>query len=207
MKKLAIFGASGHGKVVGDTAENVGWSDITFFDDAWPDVSVNGNWRVKGTFNNLLEDIEDYEGVIVAIGNNVIRLNKSNELIEHGANLVSIIHPAASISRFTRLGAGSVLFASTVVNTDVNIGIAAIINTSSSIDHDCVLGSGVHISPGVNLAGGVTIGDLSWIGIGACVRQYVDIGERVIVGAGAAVIDNVSNDLTVAGVPAISINK
>ncbi|MBT7952329.1 MAG: acetyltransferase [Gammaproteobacteria bacterium] len=207
MKKLAIVGASGHGKVVGDTAECAGWNDITFFDDAWPDISVNGKWRLKGTFNDLLENLEDYEGIVVAIGDNLIRFDKSNELIERGANLVSIIHPTAYISRFSRLGTGSVLFANTVVNTDTSIGIAAIINTSSSIDHDCELGDGVHISPGVNLAGGVIIGDLSWIGIGACVRQYISIGERVIVGTGAAVINNISDDLTVAGVPAIPINK
>ncbi|MNP82383.1 Maltose O-acetyltransferase [compost metagenome] len=44
--------------------------------------------------------------------------------------------------------------------------------------------------------------DLSWIGIGASVRQLVQIGARVTVGAGAAVVADVPDSVTVAGVPA-----
>lgn len=36
MRKLAILGAGGHGKVVADTAECCGWEEVFFFDDAWP---------------------------------------------------------------------------------------------------------------------------------------------------------------------------
>ncbi len=38
MKRLAILGASGHGKVVAEIAELCGWGKIHFFDDAWPDM-------------------------------------------------------------------------------------------------------------------------------------------------------------------------
>ncbi|MNO01775.1 putative lipopolysaccharide biosynthesis O-acetyl transferase WbbJ [compost metagenome] len=48
----------------------------------------------------------------------------------------------------------------------------------------------------------VKVGDLSWIGIGACVRQVLEIGSSVVVGAGAAVVCNISDNMTVAGVPA-----
>jgi len=34
--RLAILGASGHGKVVADAAEQAGWQSVVFFDDAWP---------------------------------------------------------------------------------------------------------------------------------------------------------------------------
>jgi hypothetical protein len=34
--RLAILGASGHGKVVADAAGLVGWDEVVFFDDAWP---------------------------------------------------------------------------------------------------------------------------------------------------------------------------
>ena len=44
MEKLAILGASGHGKVVADIAQVCGWKSISFFDDAWPECRVNGVW-------------------------------------------------------------------------------------------------------------------------------------------------------------------
>ncbi|MNN96624.1 putative acetyltransferase EpsM [compost metagenome] len=65
----------------------------------------------------------------------------------------------------------------------------------------------VHVSPGARLAGAVTVGDGSWIGIGACVRQVLSIGSNVMVGAGAAVICDISDNMTVAGVPARAIAR
>lgn len=207
MRKMAILGASGHGKVVADTAECCGWQAIDFFDDAWPRVQQNGAWAVVGDTAALLERIEQFDGVMVAIGNNCIRYAKLQELQAAGARLCSLIHPAATLSRYAVLGEGSVVFAGAVINAYARIGLGAILNTGCSVDHDCELGNAVHISPGVRLAGGVTVGNLSWIGIGASVRQSVRLGAGVMVGAGAAVTADVDRDLTVVGVPARVLTK
>lgn len=207
MNRLAILGASGHGKVVADTAECCGWQHIDFFDDAWPSVRKNGAWKVVGGSALLKKSLQAYDGVLVAIGNNYIRHQKLRELEEAGAQLISLVHPAATLSRYALLESGSVVFAGAVINADVWIGRGAIVNTGCSVDHDCVLGSGVHVSPGARLAGGVKVGDLSWIGIGASVRQLVQIGAQVTVGAGAVVIADVADSLTVIGVPASVLCK
>ena len=201
-RRLAILGASGHGKVVADCAELCGWQSIRFFDDAWPELSDNGSWAIKGNADDLLSSVADFDGVLVAIGNNRIRCEKLQVLRQAGANLVSLVHPSAVVSRYATVGEGVVIFAGAVVNVDSRIGDGVIINTSASVDHDCVLAEGVHISPGVRLAGGVTIGERSWIGIGASVRQLVSVGADVVVGAGAAVVNDVGDGLTVVGVPA-----
>lgn len=200
--KLAILGASGHGKVVADTAECCGWQTVDFFDDAWPGIQENGVWSVLGDSADLMGRLADFDGVVVAIGNNRIRHAKLLELRAAGACLVTLVHPAAIVSRYASIAQGTVVFAGAVVNAEACIGQGAILNTGCSIDHDCVLGDAVHISPGVRLAGGVQVGDFSWVGIGASVRQLVCIGERVMVGAGSAVVSDIPNDVTVAGVPA-----
>ena len=200
--KLAILGASGHGKVVADTAECCGWQTVEFFDDAWPRLQTNAVWPVVGDSAVLMARLADFDGVAVAIGNNRIRHAKLLELRADGARLVTLVHPAATVSRYAVIGEGAVVFAGAVVNAEARISMGGILNTGCSIDHDCLLGNAVHISPGARLAGGVQVGDLSWIGIGASVRQLVRIGERVIVGAGSAVVSDIPNDVTVAGVPA-----
>lgn len=202
MKRLAILGASGHGKVVADTAECCGWQSVEFFDDAWPALQDNGEWLVVGDTTTLMGRLADFDGVLVAIGNNRTRHAKLLELQAAGARLATLIHPAATVSRYATIGKGTVVFAGAVVNADTRVNLGGILNTGCSIDHDCVLGYAVHISPGARLAGGVQVGNLSWIGIGASVRQLVLIGERVMVGAGSAVVGDISNDVTVAGVPA-----
>lgn len=202
MKRLAILGASGHGKVVADTAECCGWQEIEFFDDAWPARQSNGSWSVTGDSAVLLVRLLEFDGVVVAIGNNAMRQAKLVALQAAGSRLATLIHPSATVSRYAVVGEGSVVFAGAVVNADARIGLGAILNTGCSVDHDCVLGDAVHISPGAYLAGGVWVGEQSWIGIGACVRQMIDIGQRVMVGAGSVVVGNVPNDVTMAGVPA-----
>lgn len=202
MNRLAILGASGHGKVVADTAECCGWPAIEFFDDAWPRIASNGAWPVVGNTATLVERLADYDGVVVAIGNNAVRHAKLLELQGACAPLATLIHPAASVSRYASIGSGSVIFAGVVINADACIGGGAVLNTGCSVDHDCLLGKAVHISPGARLAGGVQVGDLSWVGIGASVRQMIRIGMRVVVGAGAAVVSDIPDNLIVAGVPA-----
>lgn len=200
--RLAILGASGHGKVVADAAECSGWQEIVFFDDAWPELTVNGPWQVQGDTAALMEQLDDFDGVVVGIGNNAIRGAKQARLSDAGANIVSIIHPAATVSAHSRVGAGSVVFANAAVNVCARVGLGVIVNTGAVIEHDCMISDFVHVSPNAVLAGGVTLKEQSWVGACASVRQLLVIGEAAVVGMGAVVTKNVPDGLVVAGNPA-----
>ena len=202
MRRLAILGASGHGKVIADIAELCGWQEVCFFDDAWPGVVSNGHWDVVGNSDKLQSRLNEFDGVVVGIGNNRVRATKIAWLNSIEAPLISLVHPSAVLSRYAKIGAGSVVMAGVVVNVGTFIGSGAILNTGCSVDHDCILGNSVHISPGARLAGDVKVGDCSWIGIGAVVKQVTILGEGVVVGAGAAVVMDVPDDVLVTGVPA-----
>jgi len=202
MKTLAILGASGHGKVVADIALASGWDSVEFYDDNWPNCSQVSRWPVIGDSHSLLLSCNKYQGVMVAIGHNETRLKKARQLEEAGALFWLIQHPSAVLSPFAVLGKGTVVMPGAMINVDAKIGRHCIINTGATIDHDCLLADGVHISPGAHLAGTVTVDDCAWIGIGACVHQQRSIGKGAVVGAGAAVIDDVHENETVAGVPA-----
>jgi sugar O-acyltransferase (sialic acid O-acetyltransferase NeuD family) len=200
--RLAILGASGHGKVVADAAEQAGWQSVVFFDDAWPDLKANGPWAVEGNTEALLERLTDFDGVVVAIGNNRIRAVKQAELVASGGKTATIIHPSAMVSAHATVGVGSVVLANAAVNACATVGAGVIVNTGAVVEHDCVVGDFAHISPNGVLSGGVSLGALVWVGSCASVKQLIAIGEASVVGMGAVVTKDVPPSVTVIGNPA-----
>jgi len=228
MKSLAILGAGGHGKVVADAALASGWNEIHFYDSSWPRRDKNSHWPIVGNdeslLNNLdhyagvivaigdnefrwqlLNNLDHYAGVIVAIGDNEFRWQKHTMLLNKKASLVSIIHPSAQVSPYAFIGIGSVILANSVINVDSRIGDACIINTGSTVDHDSFLDNAVHICPGANLSGAVSVGFGAWVGVGSSVKQGIKIGQQALIGAGSVVVADILDSAKVVGNPAKQI--
>jgi sugar O-acyltransferase (sialic acid O-acetyltransferase NeuD family) len=198
---LYIIGASGHGKVIADLAESLGYT-VYFYDDAYPEKKQIEHWAVLGTFDDLLQLEQDKINVAVAIGNNVIRQEKMLLCEKHHFQLPRLIHLSALISQYAQVGAGTVVLAGAVVNAFARIGRGCIINTASVVEHDCIINDFVHISPNSALAGSVSIGECSWVGIGSQINQLVNIGEHVLIGAGSTVVKNIPANVVAFGSPA-----
>jgi sugar O-acyltransferase (sialic acid O-acetyltransferase NeuD family) len=206
MKKLAIVGAGGHGRVAADIAEQLGWR-IDFFDAAYPQVKSCGPWTVVGNDSDLIKNTDLYEAVFVAIGSNHVRKKIQTELKLLEFKLATLISPNATVSQYVQIGEGTLVVANSCINIGSKIGNGAIINTGCIIDHDNCIGDFAHISPGANLAGGVVVGQCSWVGIGSSVIQNTDIAANVIVGAGTVVVKDLPENVTVVGCPAKVIGK
>lgn len=123
-------------------------------------------------------------------------------VLARGGSLPVVVHPSAILSTTATLGAGTIISAGVIVQSDARIGRFCVLNTACTVDHDNVLGDGVSISPGVHTAGYVTIGDGAFVGLGAVIIGGVTIGARATVGAGAVVVRDVPDGVTVVGNPA-----
>jgi len=209
-KELAIVGASGHGKVIGDIAEQLGFI-VNFYDDAYPSKTHIEHWAIHGTCADLiaLNNTNSMlcSDVVVAIGNNQIRQQKIQLLQQNNFNLITLIHPNAVISPYAAIAVGTVVFAGAVINAFAKVGAGCIINTGAVVEHDSVIGDFTHICPNVALAGGVTVGSKSWIGIGSQVKQLVTIGDSCLIGAGSTVVKNIPDNVTAFGSPAVVIKS
>lgn len=201
MKRLAIVGAGGHGRVTAEVATSAGWSVIEFYDDAFCSGGFSKNFPVQGDFNKLIERSDYYDGFHVAVGDNRVRLKILNDLLDLDFPCPNIISPSSVLSQSASLGKGISIMGHVVVNAETRLGDGVILNTACSIDHDCNVASGVHISPGVHLAGDVSIGTCSWVGIGSVIIQGKVIGDDSIIGAGSVVISDVPDKVTAVGVP------
>lgn len=205
-EKIFVFGASGHAKVVIDIIERQREFEIAFLidDDSTLKGKVVYGYTVRGGKSDLLE-LREVEGVlagIVAIGSNRARKSVARWLTENGFRLVSAVHPSAQVARGVTIGAGTVVMAGAVVNSDTTIGDNVIVNTRTSVDHDCTIGNGVHLAPGVTLCGTVRVGEGAFVCAGATVIPNLTVGCGVTIGAGAVVIRDAPDDVTLVGAPA-----
>jgi sugar O-acyltransferase (sialic acid O-acetyltransferase NeuD family) len=199
--KLAVVGASGHGKVVAELAEILGYK-VFFFDDAYPDKTEVEHWEILGNVKALANQKKQYSGAVVAIGNARIRQKIIEKLMSLGINTPTLKHPSSNISKYTHISHGCVIMQGAVINAFAEVAEGCIVNSNAVVEHDCKLGKYVHICPNSAIAGGALIGERTWVGIGATVRQMINIGADVVVGAGSVVVNDIPAGVTVIGVPA-----
>ena len=115
---------------------------------------------------------------------------------------LTIVHPTAICSRWAKVGPGSQLFPGSIINAGATLGANVIVNSGAIVEHDCILSDHVHIATGARLASTVYVCEGSHIGVGASVCQNIQIGRNAVVGAGAVVVEDVLDNVIVAGVPA-----
>ena len=177
-KKLAIVGAGGHGKVVGEIALLNSYETIDFFDDKINEIR-DFPFTIIGTVDYLFEHLKNYEDFFIAIGDNHIRGEKIKWLKNQNVNIINLIHPKSTISKFSSLGIGTCVMANVAINPGVLIKDGVILNTSSSIDHDCIIEDFSHISPNCSLSGNVRVGNFTHLGTGTSVHPGIQIGNNV----------------------------
>ena len=192
-KKIAIIGAGGHGKVVGEIALLNQYESINFFDDKTNEIK-DFPFTIIDKVAHLKNNLKNYDDFFVAIGENKLRYKMISWLREEKVNIVSLIHPKSTISKFSSLGAGTCVMANAVVNPGTSIKEGVIINSSSSIDHDCIIKDYAHISPNCSLSGNVSIGKFTHLGTGTSVHPGILIGNNVKTGIGSKIYQNIFDD-------------
>jgi sugar O-acyltransferase (sialic acid O-acetyltransferase NeuD family) len=209
--RVLIIGAGGHGKVVLDILRAQAVYQPVGFIDADPALTGRtvAGLPVLGQPNSLAKVAREHgaPAAIVAIGDNRVRHSYATLALESGLQLISAVHPSATVSLTATVGHNTVIAAGAVVCVEAEIGDSAIINTSAVVDHECRVGASAHIGPGALLAGRARVGVGAFVGMGARILPCIAIGDNAVVGAGAVVIADVPPGETVAGVPARVLHR
>ena len=189
-KKLAIIGAGGHGKVVGEIASLNHYNVIDFFDERKNEIK-NFPFKIIDSIEFLKKNLNYYDSFFVAIGDNIARYNYISWLKKEKNNIVSLVHPKSTVSQFSFLEAGSCVMANAVINAGTLIKEGVIVNTSSSIDHDCHIEDYAHISPNCSLSGNISVGKFTHLGTGTSVHPGIKIGQNVRTGIGSKIYKDI----------------
>jgi acetyltransferase EpsM len=205
-KRVLVWGAGGHGKVIVDALMAGGeWevAGIVDEDEKKCDTEVLGVkvFSLKGGLAVAAKGL-DCGRVAIAIGDNYARFEKFQELRQAGLTAVNVVHPSAHVSRFVKMGEGVTILAGATINPGTTIEDNVCVNTSASVDHDNYLERSCHIFPNATLTGGVRIQELAYVGTGAVIAPNLTVAKYSYVGAGAVVLGDVALGTVVFGVPA-----
>lgn len=201
-KPLFIFGAGGHGRVVADAA---------LLQGTWLSV-LAGARSLPERQNELLPGIKLVEldvamptdvAVHIAIGNNTFRQSEAHALGLQ--RLVCVLHPSASVSNFSQMGAGCFVAAGAVVAPAAMLGQGVIVNHGAVIDHDAVVGAFSHVAQHASVCGHAKLGQRVLIGSNAVVLSSVVLGDDVVLTPGSVASCHLLEPGVYSGSPAVKI--
>lgn len=99
-------------------------------------------------------------------------------LKDKGVPFANIIHPTATVSKFSNIGEGNVIFANCRIGPFCELGHNNFFSTLSSVEHNNIIGSHNTFGPGVLFSGSVTVGDKNKFG------TMIGIEPNVVIGSG-----------------------
>lgn len=206
---LVIVGAGGFGR---ETAEAVralnsidgSWHLVGYLDDdATRHGTVIDGLPVLGGIAEL-EDMPDFS-VVVTTGrpdNYMSRPQIVRNLAISIERYATIIHPAASVSSTSCVGAGSVVLAHAVLTAGVSVGAHVAVMPHVTLTHEDIVEDFATLASGVHLGGGVRVCQGAYLGAGALIRESCTVGRCSLVGMGAVVLRDVPACEVWVGVPA-----
>ncbi|MFF2053448.1 NeuD/PglB/VioB family sugar acetyltransferase [Leifsonia sp. NPDC058194] len=202
MRDLLLLGASGLAREAASAAQT-GHRIIGVLDD---DPGLRGT-RVAGAevLGGMAHAAEYDADLLVCVGSGAGRRSVVARLAELGVDddrYATLVDASVRLPPGCSVGAGSVLLAGVVLTADVTVGRHVVAMPNVTLTHDVRLHDFATLTAGVSLAGSVTVGEAAYIGMNAGVRQGLTIGAGAVIGMGAAVLTDVPDGETWAGVPA-----
>ena len=209
MDELVIIGAGGLGKEVAYIVEEINKKNLTykllgFIDDAKDKLGENIiGYSVIGGID-YLKKIKYSGKIIIAIADCRIKKMIVNKILALNLDIEFPIikHPSLEMHDSVKVGAGSILYASSIISPDVIIGEHVIISPKCGIGHDTVIGSFSSILWNVSIAGNDIIDKSVFVGSAATIIQGKKVVSDSLIGAGAVVVKDILEAGIYIGIPA-----
>ncbi|MEJ2510588.1 MAG: acetyltransferase [Anaerolineales bacterium] len=211
IEKVVIIGTGGFGREVLDVLEAVNqvetrYEILGFITEPGfqnPGELINDK-PVLGYYD-WLEQNKDQVKAICGVGAPATRLRLIRQAEQMGVQFFSVIHPRAILTRWVKLGTGSIITAGCILTNNITIGEHVHLNLDCTVGHDVVIEDCVTVSPGVHISGNVRLKEGSFIGTGANLIEGKTVGRWAVVGAGSVVVKDVPANSTAVGIPAAVI--
>ncbi|UJF29148.1 hypothetical protein L0B70_09885 [Kaistella sp. 97-N-M2] len=158
---------------------------------------------VSDTESFLKQDIASVNFAL-SMGDNTIRKEVFDTIKKQGGMLPLLIHPTASVSRFSVLNEGVQIHANVTVQPDVVVKENSIISFGVGLTHNVTIAEHCYIA-GHSLIGAYTVVEenvLVGMGTTTVSGKVEKIGHDTVVGAGSLVMSTIAPKKVVYGRPA-----
>ena len=207
-KTLGIYGAGGLGRevlelalIINDTVKE--WDNFIFIVDKEASNGVNEVNGIKVfDYEEAKKQYSEALGVVVGIGEPMIRKEKFEQLKKDGIATPTLIHPSVHIPESTEVGEGVIINTGCSISCNVTIEDYVFIQPLAVIGHDVFLSYGCLISSFVVVSGYTKVGAFTFIGISTALKEKVSIGDYSIIGMGSVVYRDIPDEVIALGNPA-----
>ena len=197
-KKWIILGAGNTLLDVIEIAKFLGIENIEIYDDDKSKIHKKiKNYNILGNLKiGIKKNIKKGKFIFCfGTAKNISSREKIYKTFNFSPNdLVTLIHPNASVSNFAKIGKGVVIKSNAVVLPNANIGNNVIISQLASISHNVKIGDHSIVAPSASCSGGSQIGKCCFLGTNSTINENIKIGDNSIVGLGTKVIKSIKKN-------------
>jgi len=205
-KEIYVLGIGGSTPIFVDLAESCGYTIKGFYHyNETRTGEIDHGFEILGSFFDLYNtDLKD-KNFILSMGDMQIRKDITERLLSLGANIPTMVHPTAQISRFAKVShIGVLIGAGCIIQADVQILSHAVIRDMALVCHQSEIGEYCFVGPKALVGAHITLKEFSFIGQGSILisGKVGEVGAKALVGAGSVVSKPVPDDCVVVGNPA-----
>jgi len=209
MKKIAIYGAGGLGRVIACLLNKINeveptWDLVGFFDDGKGiGTQISHFGKVIGGINEL-NSYPTELSIAISIGKPKTMASLVSRIANEKLDFPNIIAPSVYFSdpETFKIGKGNIIHKNCSFSCDVTIGDFNVMVGADEFGHDAVVGSFNTFMPMTNISGEVTIGDNNFFGAGSIILQQIKVGNNISLGAGSVLMHKPKTEGLYLGNPA-----
>lgn len=165
--------------------------------------------EIIGSFDDMFAAGVKGKNFLLTQGKMSLRKELTEKILAGGGIIPTIIHPLASVSKYTDIGEGCLIGPYAVVQAQCKISNGVIVRDQALICHGTTVDDYVFVGPKALVGAMLHVKEQAFVGQGSILisSKATEVGENVLIGAGSLVTKPVPDNVVVVGSPAKIIEQ
>lgn len=211
IKNIIILGGLGDGVVAASMIK-----DIEEYDNSMKVLGFLNNsgenfildYPVLGDLNEWKKFVKDdvyFISALLKTKYSYERMNLVEKLNIPLNKFCNVIHPSATVSKYTEIGVGNLIAPNVNIMPNTKIANHCSFRSGVSVGHDCIIENFCYLGPNAVMSGRSILKDGAHMGPNSSLLDSKTIGNHAVLGIGSVATKNIDNFKVYFGIPAKKI--